>query len=373
MKLLFVIKQLLKMGMQQFYLPALYKKYSRRKTERGLVLFADAHHTELPFSMERMYKTVSENADYVVETWITDFQNIGYRSLLKWLKAFMKRYAVAEYVFICDNFLPVSACSKRPETKVIQLWHSGGLLKKSGYDTTEDIPKMYKGGSVYKNYDLLTVSAPCCVPVFTKTMRLSEGVVQATGISRSDFYYDEAWNEKNREEFYSRYPEAKGKTIVLWAPTFRGNAANPELSGMDSIKKAIEETSDKYYWIVKLHPHLEEKGMKSNCDMNSEQLFAVADLLITDYSSILFDYMTYKKPFLFFAPDLDAFDRTRGFYVAYDSFPCEVITDDDCLPDAIARALANQNEAEIETCFAYHMAMCDGHATDRILDAIQNL
>jgi CDP-ribitol ribitolphosphotransferase len=276
-------------------------------------------------------------------------------------------------VFICDNFLPVSACTKRPETKVVQLWHSGGLLKKSGYDTTEDIPKMYKGDSVYKNYDLLTVSALCCVPVFTKTMRLAPGVVQATGISRSDCYYDEAWNQANREEFYRKYPDAKGKKVILWAPTFRGNAAMPTLCGMEEIQRAMKETSDRYYWVIKLHPHLEEKGMKSNCDLPSEKIFAVADLLITDYSSVLFDYMVYEKPFLFFAPDFDFFDHARGFYVPYDSFPCQIVSDGTKLVAAIDREFTQNRTDEIRECLEYHMQMCDGQATERILEVVKNL
>ena len=373
MKMVFYIKQVLKMAMQQIYLPLLYKRYAGKPVEKGLVIFADAHHEDLPFSMRKMYETLQGDPEYKNETWVTDFGKMGYGSLLKWLKQFMKRYAVAEYAFICDNFLPVSACEKRPETKVVQLWHSGGLLKKSGYDTTEDIPKMYKGDSVYKNYDLLTVSAPCCVPVFTKTMRLASGVVQATGISRSDYYYDEAWNQANREEFYRRYPEAKGKRVILWAPTFRGNAAMPTLCGMEEIQRVMKETEDRYYWVIKLHPHLEEKGMKSNCELPSEKIFAVADLLITDYSSILFDYMAYKKPFLFFAPDFDSFDHARGFYVPYDSFPCKVVTDGAELPAAIEYELSERDPAEIEKCFAYHMSMCDGKATERILKTIKQI
>lgn len=373
MKMVFYIKQVLKMAMQQIYLPLLYKRYAGKPVEKGLIIFADAHHEDLPFSMRKMYETLQGDPEYKNETWVTDFGKMGYGSLLKWLRQFMKRYAVAEYAFICDNFLPVSACEKRPETKVVQLWHSGGLLKKSGYDTTEDIPKMYKGDSVYKNYDLLTVSAPCCVPVFTKTMRLASGVVQATGISRSDYYYDEAWNQANREEFYRKYPEAKGKKVILWAPTFRGNAAMPTLCGMEEIQRVMKETEDRYYWVIKLHPHLEEKGMKSNCELPSEKIFAVADLLITDYSSILFDYMAYKKPFLFFAPDFDSFDHARGFYVPYDSFPCKVVTDGAELPAAIEYELSERDPAEIEKCFAYHMSMCDGKATERILKTIKQI
>ena len=120
-------------------------------------------------------------------------------------------------------------------------------------------------------------------------MRLASGVVQATGISRSDYYYDDAWNQANHEEFYRKYPEAKGKKVILWAPTFRGNAAMPTLCGMEEIQRVMKETEDRYYWVIKLHPHLEEKGMKSNCDLPSEKIFA---LQICSSQIILRYYLT---------------------------------------------------------------------------------
>ena len=68
---------------------------------------------------------------------------------------FMKLYAVSQTVVICDNFLPVASCRKRKGTKVIQLWHAGGALKKFGYDTADDIPAYYKG-NVMANLPLVT-------------------------------------------------------------------------------------------------------------------------------------------------------------------------------------------------------------------------
>lgn len=147
----------------------------------------------------------------------------------------------------------------------------------------------------------------------------------------------------------------------------------PTLCGMEEIQRAMKETSDRYYWVIKLHPHLEEKGMKSNCDLPSEKIFAVADLLITDYSSVLFDYMVYEKPFLFFAPDFDSFDHARGFYVPYDSFPCQIVSDGTKLVAAIDREFTQDRTDEIRECLEYHMQMCDGQATERILEVVKNL
>lgn len=368
MNIAFYIKQIAKMFMQQTYMPALYRIYSRRPMEKGLVLFADGHTKNgvIPFSMQKMYEAVKEKSDYHAERHITDFGNMGYISMLRWIRRFMKRYAVSEFVFICDNFLPVSSCKKRRETMVIQLWHSGGILKKSGYDTTDDIPKMYRG-NVYRNYDLVTVSAPAVVPVFQSFMRQPEGIIQATGTSRSDWYFDAAWNAENRRYFYERYPEAQGKQVIMWAPTFRGNAGTPTLYGMDSIREVMKETKDKYFWLIKLHPHLEGKDMKSNCDIPSERLLAVADLMITDYSSILFDYLAYQKPFVLFAPDLEEYERTRGFYLPYDSYPTTVVTEGSGLKAAIERELHERSQSELKEAYMYHMGSCDGHATSRII------
>lgn len=354
-------------------MPVLYRFYVHRApdVEKGLVIFADSHTEQgkIPFSMRYMYESLSAMSNYHIETCIVSFGQMGYRKMLKWIRHFMQLYARAEYVFICDNFLPVSSCNKRKETIVVQLWHSGGILKKSGYDTKEDIPSMYRG-SVYRNYDLVTVSAPELIPIFTRAMRLAEGVVKATGTSRSDIYFNAAWNERNRKDFYEKYPEAKGKKIILWAPTFRGNAAAPRLYGMETIRHAMEQTSEQYFWIIKLHPHLEGKGMHSNCDIPSEQLLCVADLMITDYSSILFDYMVYGKPFVLFAPDLEAYEQARGFYLPYDSYPTTVVQEGKELLPAIEKELLYRDVQDIQESYAFHMASCDGHATERILSQL---
>ncbi len=198
-------------------------------------------------------------------------------------------------------------------------------------------------------------------------------MVKATGVSRTDFYFVEAWNKANREKFYQKHPEAKGKKIVLWAPTFRGNAAAPTLEGYDEILALAQKTADTYFWLIKPHHHLENHGYKSNTDIPTEELLAVADIMITDYSSVLFDYMAYSKPFVFFAPDLDAFDKNRGFYVPYDSFPTTIAKTVAELESAISHELANRTATEIKACYDYHMAACDGGATERIVAELKNI
>ena len=370
MNLGFKIKQLIKMTVQHIFLPFLYFIFSRGKINEKSVIFADAHHSKIPFSMEQMRKSVGEINGLEIHDMYFDFQKNGTKSLILWLVKFMKVFAKAKYIFICDNFLPVSSCHKRPETTVVQLWHSGGLLKKAGYDTDDSVPDMYKG-NVFKNYDLLTVSAPCCVKVFESSCKQPDGVVKALGISRSDIYFDEDYNKECREEFFRMYPEATGKKIVLWTPTFRGNAANPVLIGEDEIDSAFKNMPD-CFLVKKLHPHFENKNHnKISCSIPSERLLPVADLLITDYSSIVFDYLVYKKPFVLFAPDLDEYEKSHGFYLPYEtSYPTTVAKTEQDLLKAVKYELTNRDVKELEDCYNYHMTYCDGQATARILKQI---
>lgn len=360
----FKVKQLGKMLLQNAVLPLMYRFFAKKPVKKGLVIFADAHHNECPFSMKIMRLRVGRIEGLDVRDFYIDMQDCSDIALVKYIVRFMSAYARAEYVFICDNFLPVSSCKKREGTKVIQLWHSGGLLKKAGYDSQDCIPKGYKG-EVYKNYDLWTVSAPCVVPVMASSTHQKKENVKALGISRTDAYFNERYNALCREKFFERYPEAYGKTIVLWAPTFRGNAAEPYVVGEEEVTRVCKEMG--YYLIKKLHPHMENA---EDIGIPAERLFAVADLMITDYSSIVFDYLAYDKPFVFFAPDLEKFKAERGFYVDYESFPTTVAKDTATLRTAMLNELNFRRKKELTACYEYHMQNCDGHSTDRILKEI---
>ena len=172
---MFRIRQSMTMLLQNVFLPLVYAWYARRPVQPGLVIFADAHHDEIPFSMRRMYEEVMRRAGKNAQDWrsttqvtegarsrqsmkqtgedaqtgrsmvrksdnvptgrkldvqvfVRDFGKMPYSQMVKYLIRFMKQYAAAEYVFICDYYLPVASCRKRPETTVVQLWHSCGLM-----------------------------------------------------------------------------------------------------------------------------------------------------------------------------------------------------------------------------------------------------
>ncbi len=364
----FRAKQILKMLLQSVILPLVYLfwrgVYAFRKPYR--IILADAHHDTMPYSLSVLHKELLKKGCPVTEHTRNYGKLSTFRSALVAM-GFMRLYAQAKCVFICDNFLPVVSCKKRKETKVIQLWHACGVMKKMGYDTQEDIPTYYRG-NVYRNYDLVTVSSPACVPALCSGMRLTPEIVQPIGVSRTDNYFDEEWVNACRKSFYAQYPQAKGKTVILWAPTFRGNAADPYLVGGEAIQALEEQLGENYFVLRKVHPHLEDKLPGFSCPIPTEELLPVADLLITDYSSILYDFVFFKKPFVLFSPDYDRYEVARGTYIPWDSITPYTSTEDATLHRAVVSALEDKDGPWIDACFNEYVSACDGHSTQRILE-----
>lgn len=367
MKPKFYVKQAVKMTVHHIIFPLIYHLNSFRKVNPKLVLFADAHHDTLPYNMEAMHREmVRRGLD--VEDYFCDTQNGLVRAMGSFLK-FMKAYAKARYVFICDNYLPVSACNKRKETTVVQLWHACGAFKKFGYDAKDDIPEFYHG-NVYKNYDLVTVSGKACVAPFAGAMHLKQEVVKALGVSRTDCYVDAGFCKNCKENFYRTYPEARNKKIVLWAPTFRGNAAAPYIPFYQEMQQLQEKLGEEWFVLTKVHPHASRQYHESNCSISTEKLLPVLDVLITDYSSIFFDFLIFRKPIIFFAPDLQQYEGDRGFYFRYNTLPGCIVYDWKKLPDEIKIEYKEFNADKHEQFRKSYMEACDGEAVLKIINYI---
>lgn len=368
MRLRHTIKQLLKNMLHRVFLPCVYAAYRRAPVEKGRILFADSNCDSMPESMAVFYDAVKKSHPDI-RFFFCDLRKRGVMQVLSYLKSFMKEYATAEYVFICNYFLPVTSCKKREETTVVQLWHSCGLLKKFAYDTEEDISPSYRG-DVTRNISLISVSSEACVPVWQKALRLTDrrrDIVQPIGVSRTDRLFDPDWQASCRKRFAELRPDLSGKKIVLYAPTFRGTASSPYLVGYDAILALESGLGPDWAVVKKLHPHLSDPDP---IPMTSTELFPCADVLITDYSSLLFDYILLDKPFVIFAPDYEAYRSTRGFYEDPALFPGEFVTDADALPAAVQRCFGREADETYRAFKAHHVGSCDGHATERILSKI---
>ncbi len=368
----FRIKQFFKMLCQHIIFPFIYFINRWKPVQKGLVVLADAHHETCPPHMAELRRFLMLN-NYNVKEFYFDIKDCGLWQGFKKMIEFMAMYPAANVVFICDYFLPVASCNKKKKTKVIQLWHGCGAFKKFGYNSKDDIPEGYKG-DLFKNYNEVTVSGKACVPAFEKAMCLA-GRVVPVGVSHTDRLYDANYMEQCKDRIRFEYPDSAGKKIVLWAPTFRGNAAKASLVGEDAINMLTydgELTKD-YYIIKSPHPHIGVDGLPFSTD----ELIAGSDMLITDYSSVFFEFLLRDKPIIFMAPDYEEYYKKRGFYLDYEELPGKLVIGKESLYERVKKAILYYEEQDeyVESRDKYrkeYMGSCDGYVTERIVNRYLN-
>ena len=149
--------------------------------------------------------------------------------------------------------------------------------------------------------------------------------IHAIGIPRTDIFFDENYKKKVKEQLYLKYPVLKDKKIILFAPTFRGNGirtAHYDYSWI-SFKELQQKLGDKYFVILKWHPFI--KGNPSEkldesfyLDLSQEReindLLFITDILVTDYSSVIFEASLLNKCTVFYTPDYKDYVSSRDFY-----------------------------------------------------------
>ncbi len=290
--------------------------------------------------------------------------------------------ATAKYILLEDYFRYISYIRPKEGQEICQLWHACGAYKKFGYSRakgTEGI-KIHKG---YKKYTKAITSAESIRDKYAEAFGISLDKVKATGIPRTDIFFDEGMSEKLRECFCQRYPIAKDKKIILFAPTYRGTSADDatyDFSKLD-LEKIYRALKGDYVFLIKWHPALYNKLKKNDTfaghiapypdfyiDMSSEreinELLMAADILITDYSSVIFEYALLDRPIIYFTYDLEEYENGRGLYYAFEEYIYgDVVYDDDGLITAIREE--NMAEEKRKRFIERFMSACDGRATER--------
>lgn len=290
--------------------------------------------------------------------------------------------STAKYVFLDYSCNVPGRVSIRKETMVVQLWHGCGAFKKFGlstaslrYGCTREEQLKY---SYYKYCDLVTVSSPEAVWAYEDATGLPREKIQPLGVCRTDVFFQEEFIRGARERFAARLPFVRGKKVILFAPTFRGDDHEARTSEAFSIPAFYEAFSDQYVLVIKHHPYVkhppqipEEYGkfaVDVSGRMGIEDLLCVADLCISDYSSLVFEYSLFEKPMIFFAYDLEEYFDWRGFYYDYDELtPGPVCRTNEEMIDYIRnidRLFDREKVARFRDKF---MSACDGHSTERIL------
>ncbi len=345
------------------------------------VLFASDDRGELGGNMEFISKALPEGLVpvYQFRTDRRDKRSFGN------IMGMIRNMTTSKYIILEDYYKYTSFQKVRPGQEICQLWHAAGAYKKFGYSregNSENI-RIHPG---YRKYAKAITSSDFIRKNYAEAFGLSIEKVQATGIPRTDIFFDKEYVEKTKAQIYEEYPIFKEKKVIMFAPTYRGIRAYDAAYDFQMIKPDVlfQGLSDEYVFVFKWHPATynnlkrEEKEMYNMAEYGDffldlsrardiNDLLLVTDVLITDYSSVIFDYLLVDKPLVYYAYDLEDYAGGRGLYYDFDDYCYGRVAEniEELISAIRAEDMCADRRDEFRRKF---MEACDGHATENTVE-----
>lgn len=224
----------------------------------------------------------------------------------------MYHLATSKMAIIDSYCIPVCVLKHKKSLKVLQIWHSIGKIKKSGYQSlgTESgrSIKMAKLMCMHKNYDAIIAGGHAFDKFYEEGFNVKKDILLNYGLPRIDYLLNQ--QKELEKEIYKKYPEFKNKKIVYYVPTFR----KYEPYGFQDLIKNYNK--EDFLLIVRGHPNqileFDRNKIYECIDFKSQELLAIADYVITDYSSICLEAAILNKKVLFYTYDHDKYLNENG-------------------------------------------------------------
>lgn len=297
----------------------------------------------------------------------------------------------SEYLINNATFPPEYV--KRPEQTYLNTWH-GTPLKKMGYDIADGAAD---ARNVLRNFlsadYLLSQNTYMTTQMYLTGYRLGNvfnGGIIEEGYPRSDHMFGADAGEQARAILREVGIETAGKKVLIYAPTWRGSsfyAPTADLARLRETFKALEESAALSDWVVLLKAHQavadqvaddpDFAGRVVPNDVPANQALAIADILVSDFSSIFVDYLATGRPVVFHIPDVASYSEQRGLYLTPGELPGPVSTTPEGLTRTVDALVREGLEASFPTEHARYRELAaaftpkdDGGASLRVIDIV---
>lgn len=293
--------------------------------------------------------------------------------------------ATARVFIVDDYFFPIYVIKPRRGTTIVQTWHASGAFKRIGYGVLDKSfgadEELVSRVAIHSNYDVCLMASKSAAVHYAEAFRQPlERFVTGIGMPRTDVLFGDEKVASIRAAVRARYALSPGKRVILYAPTFRGTNVRSASSPRNLDLRVLQrELGADHVLLLKLHPFVREAhpippdvasfAIDASDHPDIHELMLVSDVLVTDYSSAIFEFSLLGRPMAFFAPDLEDYHGERGFYFDYRTGvpgPVFETTED------LARWLrAGVFDLERVARFrAESFEVADGHASERFVDRI---
>lgn len=278
---------------------------------------------------------------------------------------YMRLIASAEFLITNARTDPYrNYWHKRPGQKYLMLWHAGVALKRIEADVEDRLSFSYVQRAKADSRVCDLMISGCRMQTRLQQERFwYNGEILEVGIPRNDIFFAESRKRELRERIAKQYGIDPSCRIVLYAPTFRVDySTKPYAIDWAKVMPAISRMygGERVAVMVRMHPNLIGRVDTSSLvafdnvwdvtrypDM--QELLTVADMLITDYSSSMFDFAMQSRPCLLYATDVDAYDR--GFYFDVRELPFPLAESEDELIDVIEHFDSKEYKSRVDSFF----------------------
>lgn len=330
------------------------------------------------FKNAKKYRYLKENPN----TDVVKIKSKKYEKALHGAKYWITNHRISDYVY--------------PSKKQVylQCWH-GTPLKRLGFDleklnnainTANDMKIKYRVEA--KKFTAMVSPSHFATEKFISCFNLEhmhkQDCIIESGYPRNDFLYN--YTEEDIKGIKKRLGiESCNKKIILYAPTWRDNqhtlGKGYTYKSEVDFEKLQKELQDDHIILFRAHYFVSnsfdfEKYQGFIYDVSSfddiNELYVIADMLITDYSSVFFDYANLKRPIAFYMYDLEAYrDDIRGFYINLDELPGNILRTEEELIEEIKSIESNwqYNEKYVKFNNKYNY-LDDGNASERVVETI---
>lgn len=351
--------------------------------KKNKVLFLSDQRDVLGGNLKCLYDSVDDKKYNKVL--ILKANNLTKRSKKDVIKL-LYHITTSKYILLDDWNKTICMITRRKKQEIVQLWHGPGAFKTFGFSRV-DRSKMNNKYTMHRNYTKAIVTSDKIRWCYAEGFGMDIKNVKATGFPRTDCFFDKKYVSSIKKSFYDEYKEFKNKKIILFAPTYRGvnlAKATYDFNKID-FDKMYNELKDDYILIVKWHPAIYDKiklgkikidyskykdfiyDFSDKRDIND--ILLITDILITDYSSVIFDYFLLNKPVIYYTYDLEEYKKERGLYYPFENYVYGEITKN---TNELIKAIKNpkMNEDKRDKFNDLFMKACDGKSTEKTYNYI---
>ena len=289
------------------------------------------------------------------------------------------RYELATSRIIICNVKQALSFKKKRSQYYIQTWHGSFGLKYIEKDVQDKLPINYLRKTIAdsKNIDLLLSNSNWQTEEYKRAFWY-DGEILEKGFPRNDKFFN--LSKEKREIIKKEMKVPLDKRVLLYAPTFR-ESRSLDVYNIDlyTIKETLKKkTKDEWIVLVRLHPNITSYsdlfcGLEF-IDVTSypdgQEVLAISDILITDYSSNMIDFILMNKPVFLYASDIEEYKKERGLKPVYYNLPFPLCQNNKELIDAVNAFEDDGYLKELKEFKKQYHSYDDGNSSKNVVDII---